>query len=259
MRASFLALLIVLLPLIFSCDEQAKDPQNVDITYTLIDSVSPMRVVLRVNKELLYAQWTINDSIIVDNAGFDAVELVLDKPGINHIDLTATGHDYVHIKGSIDIDVPGAASKLIISGFFFKDNVKLPIDRDSVQVRVYHNNDIDNPQYFRGFSTSDFLGQDTIIFKTPIVLNVFNCVDIKNAHMSHVYFFVEDVPIYNLDDLPAGYNDGTISGTIHKRYFSSNSNVYDAYWERLFMPTHQMQMFGNPTSMKEVRLLVNWK
>lgn len=259
MKASFFALLILLLPLIYGCEGQMKDSENIDISYTLIDSVSPMRVILRVNKELLYAEWTINDSIFVENSGFSAVELILDKPGVNHIDLVASGHDNVRFNGSIDIDVPGAASKLIIGGFYFKNNIKLPIDRDSVQVIIYHNNDIDNPQHVRLFSTSEFLGQDTIIFRTPIVLNVFNCVDIRDAQMSHVYLLVEDVPIYNLDDLPVGFKDGTLSGTIHKRYFGSNVNIFDAYWESLLFPFPQIQMFGNPDPMKEARLLVNWR
>lgn len=259
MKSSFFALLIVLLPLIYGCEDQIKDPQNINITYTMIDSVSPMRVVLRVNKDLIYAEWIINDSIFVNDGGIDSVVLILDKPGINHIDLVATDKDIVHYEGSIDIDVPNTASKLQINGFFFKNNIKLPIDRDSVQLKVYHNNDIDNPVYVRYYATSDFLAQDTFILTVPIVLDVFNSVDIADAKSSNLYFSIEDVPIYSLDDLPKGFSDGTLSGQIHKRYFSANVDVKQAYWDCLIMAAQQIQMSDYQAQSKEVRLLVNWK
>jgi hypothetical protein len=90
-------------------------------------------------------------------------------------------------------------------------------------------------------------------------LNVFNSVDIADAHPSNLYFILEDVPIYDIEDIPAGYFDGTLSGPIHKNYFLSNTDVTQAYWDRLWMPPHQIQLFGNPELTKEVRLLVNWK
>lgn len=259
MRTSIFALLIAILPLIYSCEEHLRDPQSVEIKYTLIDSVSPLRVLLHVNKNLFYTEWILNDTIYFGDGGKDSVEMILEKPGINHIDLVATGVDNIHYEGTVTINVPGAANKLKINGFYFKNNIKLPIDRDSVQVVVYHNNDIENPQFVIKYSTSDFLGHDTIIFKDPVVLNVFNCFDIKDAKMSNLYFIVQDTPIYNFEDIPAGYFDGTLSGPIQKCYFASNIDVFEAFRLRLIFPPHQIQMFGRPDPMKEVRLLIDWK
>lgn len=259
MRTPIFAVLLALLPLLYGCNNQEFEIRPIEINCTWIDSVSPMRVLLSTNQDLFFAEWVLNDSIYYGYDNTDSVLMILEKPGNNHIDLTATGVNNIHYQGTLKLVVPGAPSKLIIRGFYFKNNIKLPIDRDSVQVSLYLNDDIDNPEYKTDYSTSEFLGQDTIYFKKPIVFDVFGCYDIKDAKMSNLYFSVRDTPIYNFEDISAGYLDGTLTGLINKCYFKSNFDVLEAYRLRVAFPPHQLQMFGTLNPYQEARLFIEWK
>ena len=238
----FIILGLIFLTLINCENENFTTTDKIKISYQLLDNVSPLYVILEVDKEVHYISWTVNDSDeFIGNE--KSMKILFDKPGINKIKLTVSGVDNKKYQKDTIINIPNVAKKLIIEGFYFENKDLLNLDRDSIVIQFYHYNKSENPIFKTTYRSSDFIKQDTVRFEKPLIFNVFQKNDYRNLINSDIFFYIESTPSMTI---------------IHKQYFRTNFDVVSVYFERLSTYPYRIKLF-DINSRNELYLLAHWE
>ncbi|OQY01762.1 MAG: hypothetical protein B6I20_07450 [Bacteroidetes bacterium 4572_117] len=187
MKNSKLYPLLFIVIFLIACTKEYKSTE-VGIEYELHDDVSPVMATLKINKNLHYAEWVIDDTIFYNVGGENTIEHIFKKEGISNVEINASGLNNEKYFGNIQISVPPIASKLKIKGFYIAKSVNLNLTNDLLKITFsYYNSN--NYEYFsREVTKSEIENQDSIIFEEPIVIDI---TGFKNTYNYWFYFYIQ--------------------------------------------------------------------
>lgn len=187
MKKIYILFLVLIACKLISCKKDVIE--DLDINYTLLDDVSPVIVKFKVNKDIYYAQWIINDSIELSFGEKNEMEYIFTKPGISKVEFNGINHHGEKLAGKINLNIPDIANKLKIKGIYIKDAFKYDFKHDSVELKFGYYDSNQYHYYKVQIPTVEFKIKDTIIFKNPIDIDIDNLYDKKV--MSDKFIYVE--------------------------------------------------------------------
>ncbi len=137
-----------------------------------MDDVSPVKILLSVNKDIHWSEWIINDSLLYHPNEEKFIEHIFRYEGVSNIKLNASGIDGEKYIGNLNIRIPQIANKLIIYGYYFKDEYEFNIIDDTLSFNFDYYNGT-HYSYSKALISKDkFENSDSVIFDSPVVINI---------------------------------------------------------------------------------------
>jgi hypothetical protein len=243
-KVHFLILILIVCKL-SSCKKDIVE--EVDINYTFLDDVSPVIVKFKVNKDIYYAKWIINDSIELSFGGKNEMEYIFTTPGISRVNFIASTQQGEKLTGQINLVIPDVANKLKIKGIYIEDANKVDFKQDTIDVRFsYYDSKL--YKYFSSkINTAEFKTNDTLIFKNPIEIDIDNLSD--KTVLTDKWIYVELI-YFNGDQINYLFRSLTYLKT---EYFIERNIDSFFYSENI-----QLYGFHGGDTMKIVKLIADW-
>lgn len=232
--------LVFVAVLLIACTKEYKSTE-VGIEYELHDDVSPVKATLKVNNNLHYAEWIINDTIFYNVGGKNTIEHVFKNEGISDVEINASGLNDEKYFGNIQISIPPIASTLKIEGFYFDKSIISNLNDDSLKVELNYFNSKNYTNFSRIITKSMIENQDSITFKEPILIDIKGFDDILESYNYWVYFSIK------------GINEQNI-------YFKANFTLTETYFhDRIIISQDRIKVWnvlGENT--EEVTIFADW-
>lgn len=172
-----LVLFLILAPVVFSCTKPTDSFKPIDIQVDLIDDVSPLVGAFSIPGEYDHIEWTFEEkySQLSENPAWH----IFINQGKTTVRVTAYRNEtHEKFSGMKEIDVPGIAKKLKITGLFFKNlQGKNPLDQKSLSIAISYGISKTNKAKVLSFSPSSFSPSDTLFFPEPIIYDIEGFLD----------------------------------------------------------------------------------
>ncbi len=235
MKKIQLALLIFSSLLFLNCEKE-EEPTQINITYELLDDVSPVRIKFSATQNLNWSEWRVNDVRVHDdtnnNRGF---EHQFYEEGITNVSVDARGFNGEIYFGNLDIEIPGVANKLMLYGYYFRNAFAFNIIDDTLSFNFGY---YDGTEYSFDkalVSKTSFISKDSVIFYTPLIFNISGFSEVAPEKLN-LAFSIE------------GVNSGDI-------YFKTNTGIRDLYYYDRHYAPHSIYM-DNLTGTNNERIFI---
>ncbi len=239
MKTKKIFYLLVLFSVIFiSCKKDTKETK-VDIQYKMLDDVSPVKISLKVDKELYSSDWNIDGIEYQQTDGNDnnKLDVVFNNPGLSNVEFNGYGKSGKFI-GKINIEIPPVANKLNLNGYFFNENLNLNITDNELIFKFDYYNGNTYTYYNTTVLASDFISNNSFLFSNPIVIDI---SDFENKPYDDVVLFFK-----------------IVGKETNKNYFTSMMYVKTWYYaERLMFPDPNRISFEN-SGNEHMNLYCDW-
>lgn len=169
-----LATLFLFVLICFSCNKTDDIYGPVDIDVKFNDDVSPLTGELSIPGEYDFFEWTFEKITPITDCYANPTYVVFDKEGPAKVKVIAVNYRTgKKVIGNAEIDIPGIAKKLKISGFFFKDpGAAGQYNQKQINVSLHYlKYGVSTVKTF-SIPLNTVAAEDTIFFPEPVTFDI---------------------------------------------------------------------------------------